>query len=77
MKPFRQEISAAIFSIARKKNILPDDDLIESGILNSLTIMELAVALEKKLKVEFSFLEVSKENFRSIQSMETLLSKKS
>ena len=35
-------ISEKIAGLTHKKNVLPDEKLIESGILNSITIIELA-----------------------------------
>lgn len=69
-------IAERIFALTLKKIVSPQEELIESGILNSITLAELAVELEKTFSVSFSFIEVNKENFSSIGKIEQLLRKK-
>ena len=69
-------ISEKITAITLKKNISPQHDLIEQGILTSVTIMELAVALEKEFGISFSFMEITRESFSSVLSIRAVLLKK-
>ena len=66
-------ISEKIAGLTHKKNVLPDEKLIESGILNSITIIELATELEKTFSVSFSFMEISKVNFSSPNTIQSIL----
>ena len=47
-------ISEKLFALTHKKISSSDEELIESGILNSITLAELAVDLEKTFSVSFS-----------------------
>lgn len=66
-------ISEKTFALTLKKISSTDEELIESGILTSITMAELAVELEKTLSIQLSFMEVNKENFRTTGSLTTLL----
>lgn len=70
-------ISEKIYSLAGKKIHAPGEELIDSGTLTSITMAELAVELEKIFSVHFSFMEVRKENFSSVESIAKLIRKKS
>lgn len=69
-------ISEKIFGLTYKKVSSEREELIDSGILTSITIAELAVELERAFSVSFSFMEVSKENFRSVYMIKRLVSQK-
>ncbi len=69
-------ISEKIFALTRKKISSPQEELIESGTLSSITMAELAVELEKTFSVSLNFMEVGKENFRSVDSLKRLLLQK-
>ena len=69
-------IAEKIFELTHKKNLLTNEELIESGILSSVTVAELAVELEKEFAINISFMEVNKENFKSVSAIKNLLLKK-
>jgi acyl carrier protein len=69
-------VSKKIFSLTGKKNLSAHEELVASGILTSITIAELAVELEKVFELSFSFMEVSKENFSSVEAISRLIQKK-
>jgi acyl carrier protein len=71
-----QIISSKIFELTYKKISSPDEELMDSGILTSITLAELAVALEKELVVSISFMEINKENFKSVNSIKNLMLRK-
>lgn len=60
-------------------NLRPDidldaeDDLVASGLLDSVTIIELTAQLEDECDVEFSPLDMIPENFASLESIAALV----
>lgn len=58
------------------ESISHDLDLIGTGILNSLKIMELITYLENVQQVQFMESEISFENFNSISSITQLLNRR-
>ena len=71
-----QLISEKIFELTYKKISSVNEELVDSGILSSITIAELTVVLEKEFSVSISFMEVTKENFKTVNAIKTLLLKK-
>lgn len=72
--PFRPEeikdfISESIFRLTLKRVPDPAGELVKNGVLNSITLAELAVELEKKFGISFSFMEVNADNFRNQNSI--------
>jgi len=68
-----QIISQKIFELTHKKISSQEEELIDSGILTSITLAELAVALEKELAVPISFMEITAGNFKSVDSIKKLI----
>ena len=58
------------------KNIGRGDDLIESGIIDSLGILKLLAFLEAKFSIHIADEELIPENFQSIESIESFISRK-
>ncbi|HXU27964.1 MAG TPA: phosphopantetheine-binding protein [Bacteroidia bacterium] len=71
-----QLISDKIFELTYKKISFTNEELVDSGILSSVSIAELAVELEKEFGLSISFMEVTKENFKTVNAIKTLLLKK-
>lgn len=69
-------VSEKILSITGKRITSAQEELVASGVLTSITMAELAVELEKDLSVHFSFMEVNKENFSSVDAVVKLVQKK-
>ena len=57
-------------------NLCSSDDLIESGILDSLGIMKLILFLENNYSVKISDDDLTLENFSSILSINSLIDRK-
>ena len=76
VEKIEQLISEKIFELTYKKVSSTNEELVDSGILSSITLVELAVALEKEFSVSISFMEVTKENFKTINAIKTLILKK-
>lgn len=53
-----------------------EDNLTESGILDSLSIIELTATLEDVCDVQFSPMDMTPENFASLSSITSLVSSK-
>ena len=58
------------------KNIGRGDDLIESGVIDSLGILKLLEFLESKFSIHIADEELIPENFHSIESIESFISRK-
>ena len=58
------------------KNIGRGDDLIESGVIDSLGILKLLEFLESKFSIHIADEELIPENFQSIESIESFISRK-
>ena len=52
--------------LGKRTSIGPDESLIGSGILDSLTLLELIAFVEKTFELEISEAEMTPENFQSI-----------
>ena len=57
------------FPLARKRSIKDADELLESGIVDSLGILDLVAFLESDFGLQISDEDLMPENFRSIESM--------
>ncbi|MCP4447015.1 MAG: hypothetical protein GY811_16950 [Myxococcales bacterium] len=55
------------------KNLGPEDDLLSSGLLDSLAIVKLLSYLEGDLNIEIDDADFDPENFETIGSIATLI----
>jgi acyl carrier protein len=55
--------------MARKRNLKPTDKLLESGILDSLGVLDLVAFLEQEFHVVVSDEELLPENFQTIETL--------
>ena len=69
-------ITKLIFGLTHKTISSDKEELVESGILNSITIAELAVELEKTFAISVSFMEINKENFADLSAIKKLVQTK-
>ncbi len=69
----RQFIVSKLVKKADHKNISDSDNIIMSGIIDSLGIMHLITFLEEKFKIKVKDDEILPENFESIESISTYL----
>jgi acyl carrier protein len=58
------------------RNLTPDTELKESGILDSLSTLKLVTFLEERFKVEFDAGDLEAGNLSSIRAIEQLLAAK-
>jgi acyl carrier protein len=57
------------FPLARKRGLKTDDKLLESGILDSLGVLDLVAFIEQEFAVFVSDEELGPENFESAASL--------
>jgi acyl carrier protein len=65
------------FPLARKRNVQDRDSLLETGVLDSLGILDLVHHLESEFGLHISDEELVPENFESIHSIAVFVSRKS
>ena len=53
-----------------------DEDLFKKGILDSLTIVQLIVAIEKKYSIKISGRDINYQSFTTLRSIEDLINSK-
>lgn len=54
----------------------PDQDLIEEGLLDSLSLVELLMLLEQEFGIEMSIADIDFDSFRSVRSIAGFVSGK-
>jgi acyl carrier protein len=69
----RQFIVNKLVKKADQKNIADSDNIIMSGVIDSLGIMHLITFLEDKFKIKVKDDEILPENFESIESISNYL----
>jgi acyl carrier protein len=74
--PTTVETIRAYFEAFFKKTIRNEDNLFESGILDSMGIVALISYLEEKLKITIEPEEITEENFASIAAIDKLITAK-
>ena len=57
------------FPLARKRNISDNTDLLESGIIDSLGVLDLVAFLQQEFAVAVDDGDLTPENFKSIEAM--------
>ena len=61
------------FPIARKNGLKPDEKWLESGVLDSLGILDLVHFLEKEFSLQILDEELSPENFESLSAVSSFV----
>jgi acyl carrier protein len=57
------------FPLARKRALNPQDDLLESGVVDSLGILDLVAFIEQEFGIEVSDEDLLPENFNTIDRL--------
>lgn len=68
----REQISEFIsktFPIARQRQVGPDEQLMENGIIDSLGFLEIITFIERNYKFQVKDEDVTAENFNSIANI--------
>ena len=72
----KQEIIAFLDVTPDETNISIYESLLESGLLDSMNILELVAHLEKAYEVEFTTEDLTHKNFETIETIGKLLANK-
>jgi acyl carrier protein len=64
-----REYVLATFPLARKRGIKTNDSLLDSGIVDSLGVLDLVQFLQQEFGLQISDEELLPENFQSIQQI--------
>jgi acyl carrier protein len=75
MNETQQIIANRIYEIAFNKVQL-DSELIKSGILSSILVVDLATSLEEDFNIQIPFNEITIENFSNIVLIEKFINEK-
>lgn len=75
MNETQQIIANRIYEIAFNKVQL-DSELIKSGILSSILVVDLATSLEEDFDIQIPFNEITIENFSNIVLIEKFINEK-
>lgn len=74
--PVIEHFIIAEILLNRKKRIDPDESLINTGTLDSLTLLQLIAFIEERFDVTVGDSEMIPENFQTINSMKAFLERK-
>jgi acyl carrier protein len=75
MNDIQQVIANKIQEIAFTR-VTTDTELIKSGILSSILVVDLATALEEEFSVQIPFNEITVENFSNLLLIEKFIQEK-
>jgi acyl carrier protein len=64
------------FAAFYKKPIAPEDNLLASGVLDSMGIVGLITYLEEKLQIALEPEDITEENFATLETIAALVQKK-
>ena len=71
-----REFMFKTFPLARKKGLQKSDKWLESGLLDSLAILDLVHFLEEEFGIHISDDELSPENFQSLEAVAAFVAAK-
>ncbi|WP_076591582.1 acyl carrier protein [Herminiimonas arsenitoxidans] len=77
----QNDIQLYVLALLQKKSRLPKDfddasDFISTGIIDSIAIIKFILALEEKFDIEITDSDLESEQFRSVQGLAMMISKK-
>lgn len=64
------------FLKGRQNNLKADDDLLDSGILDSLSILRLVSFIEERFDTEMPLEDIVIENFQTVETLTNYLDKR-
>lgn len=67
--PLIREFVLQRFPLARKRKVTNRDNLLESGLIDSLGVLELVTFMQQEFSVSVTDEDLTAENFQDIESM--------
>ena len=73
--PIRVDVMAIVCKTLTIEKIELDQDLIDSGLLDSLSLVQLMVALEEEFNIKFEPEDLNFDDYRSVRSMTEMITR--
>ncbi len=73
--PIRTDVMSVVCKTLTLETIAFEEDLIESGLLDSLSLVQLMVALEEEFNIRIEPEDLNFEDYRSVKSMSEMISR--
>lgn len=73
--PLRMNVMSVACKTLTLETIKFDEDLIDSGVLDSLSLIQLMVALEEEFDIRIEPEDMDFEDYRSVRSMTEMISR--
>lgn len=73
--PVRMNVMSIVCKTLTLKTVTFEEDLIDSGLLDSLSIVQLMVALEEEFDIRIEPEDLDFEDYRSVSSMTDMISR--
>jgi methoxymalonate biosynthesis acyl carrier protein len=72
----KEKIREFVLKVCRKQELGDEEDIFESGIINSLFAMQLVLFLEKQFNIHVDGNDLKKDNFKNINVLVSYVEKK-
>lgn len=76
METIEEQILNIVKSITQNETVEINQNLLDEGVLDSLTTIELIAKLEEQFKINIENDELNHENFNTISSISSIIKKK-
>lgn len=73
--PIQMKVKSIVCNTLTLEKIAYEEDLIDSGLLDSLSIVHLMVALENEFNLKIEPEEIDFEDYRSVKSMTEMVTR--
>ncbi len=73
--PIRMNVMSVVCKTLTLETVAFEEDLIESGVLDSLSLIQLMVALEDEFDIRIEPEEIDFEDYRSVRSMTEMITR--
>lgn len=73
--PIQMKVTTTVCNTLTLETIAYEEDLIDSGLLDSLSLVQLIVALEEEFNIRIEPEKLDFEDYRSVKSMTEMISR--
>ena len=73
--PIRMHVKSIVCEILTLESVAFEEDLIDSGLLDSLSMVQLMVALEEEFDIRIEPEDIDFEDYRSVKSMTEMITR--